>query len=340
MIHQTIVGIDISKARLDVHLHPSGEAFSVANGKAGITTLVRRLITPAPQAVGLEASGGYEQPLARALHAAGITVFILPPARVRSFARAIGIEAKTDALDAGVIARCLAATGDRLRPYAPDPACERLSALAAHRRRLIAERTGLASQLDTIDEPLVRRMIGARLRSIAHAILVLDKEMQALLDAEHRLGRRFQCLTAVKGVGPVLTTGLVADMPELGRITAQPAAALVGVAPHARQSATPPAQDGAAAAASTCATSSTWLPSAPSVSPTAPSPPSTNASAPTANPSSSPSSPPCVSSSPSSTPSLATTQPSLPKTTVACSGVQRASSAIVCGELDAGTSPA
>jgi transposase len=236
MIHQTIVGIDISKARLDVHLHPSGEAFSVANGKAGITTLVRRLITPAPQAVGLEASGGYEQPLARALHAAGITVFILPPARVRSFARAIGIEAKTDALDAGVIARCLAATGDRLRPYAPDPACERLSALAAHRRRLIAERTGLASQLDTIDEPLVRRMIGARLRSIAHAILVLDKEMQALLDAEHRLGRRFQCLTAVKGVGPVLATGLVADMPELGRISAKAAAALVGVAPHARQS--------------------------------------------------------------------------------------------------------
>lgn len=236
MIHQTIVGIDISKARLDVHLHPTGEAFGVANGKAGIAALVRRLVALAPQAVGLEASGGYEQPLARALHGAGLRVIILPPARVRSFARAIGVEAKTDALDAGVIARCLVAVGDRLKPYAPDPAGDRLGALAAHRRRLVAERNGLASQLDTIEEPLVRRMIRARLASIAHAILVLDKTMQMLLDAEAHLGRRFRRLTAVKGVGPVLATSLVADMPELGRISAKAAAALVGVAPHARQS--------------------------------------------------------------------------------------------------------
>lgn len=236
MIHQTIVGIDISKARLDAHCHPTGEAFGLANGKAGIAALVRRLVALAPQAVGLEASGGYEQPLARALHAAGVPVYVLPPARVRAFARAIGVEAKTDALDAAMIARCLAATGDRLRPYAPDPAADRLSALAAHRRRLIAERTGFASQLDTIEEPLVRRMIRARLASIAQSLLVLDRAMQALLDAEQHLGRRFRRLTAVKGVGPVLATALVADMTELGRISAKAAAALVGVAPHARQS--------------------------------------------------------------------------------------------------------
>jgi transposase len=237
MIHaEVIVGIDISKARLDVHVYPTGQCWSIENGRAGMAALVTRLAKLRPAAIGMEASGGYEQPVARALHGAGFDVHILAPARVRAFARAIGQSAKTDALDAAMIARCLDAARDRLEPYVPDPARERLSALGAHRRRLIAERHGLTSQLDTIDEQVVRRMIQARLRSIALGLICLDKAVAALLAAEPRLKQRFDRLCLVKGVGPVLAGALVADMAELGRVSAKAAAALIGVAPHARQS--------------------------------------------------------------------------------------------------------
>lgn len=237
MIHSELfVGIDISKARLDVHVRPGGQCWSVENGRAGIAALATRLAKLKPAAIGMEASGGYEQPLGRALHSAGFAVYILAPARVRAFARAIGQSAKTDALDAAMIARCLEASRDRLEPYAPDPARERLSALGAHRRRLIAERGGLTSQLDTIDEPIVRRMIQARLRSIALNLARLDKTVAALLAAEPRLKQRFDRLRQAIGVGPVLAGALVADMAELGRVSAKAAAALIGVAPHARQS--------------------------------------------------------------------------------------------------------
>jgi len=239
MIHaRLIVGIDVSKARLDVHVHPSGEHWSSANGRAGIAGLAKRLAGLMPAAVGMEASGGYEQPLARALHAAGFDVHILPPARVRAFARAIGQGAKTDTLDAMMIARCLEASRDRLVRYAPDPARERLSALGTHRRRLIAERNGLASQLDTIAEPVVRRMIQARLRSIALGLVCLEKAVRTLLAAAPHLQRQVDRLCQAKGVGPILAGALVADMNELGHISAKAAAALIGVAPHARQSGT------------------------------------------------------------------------------------------------------
>lgn len=237
MIHSELfVGIDISKARLDIHVCPAGQCWSVENGRAGIAALMTRLARLRPAAIGMEASGGYEQPLARALHAAGFDVHILAPARVRAFARAIGQNAKTDALDAAMIARCLEASRDRLEPYAPDPAREQLSALGAHRSRLIAERNGLTSQLDTINETVVRRMIQARLRSIALSLICLEKATAALLAAEPRLKQRVDRLRQVTGVGPVFAGALVADMAELGHLSAKAAAALIGVAPHARQS--------------------------------------------------------------------------------------------------------
>jgi len=237
MLHdQVVIGIDISKARFDIHVLPSGESFASGSAPAAMTGLVRRLAALGPAAIGLEASGGYEQRLAQALHGAGLAVYILPPARVRAFARATGQAAKTDRIDAGMIARCLATAGDRLQPYAPDPEQDRLSALLAQRRRLLAEQSGLASQLDTIDEPIVCRMIRARLRSIAASLILLNKTMRDIVRSAPQLKHRFEVLTGVKGVGPVLATGLLADMPELGHISAKAAAALIGVAPHARQS--------------------------------------------------------------------------------------------------------
>lgn len=233
---QTFVGIDASKLRFDGHVHPSGLRFSGGSSPSDITALTRRVAALKPTAVGLEASGGYERRLADSLHAAGLEVHILPPARVRGFARALGQVAKTDAIDAAMIAQYLAATHRRLKPYATDPARSRLSALAAHRRRLVGEKSGLASQLDTIDEPVVRDMIDARIRMIAQDVALLDKAVRDLLAATPRLHQRHKRLCQVNGVGPIFATALLADLPELGQISPKVAAALIGVAPHARQS--------------------------------------------------------------------------------------------------------
>ncbi|MBC2653800.1 IS110 family transposase [Novosphingobium flavum] len=230
------VGIDAAKLRFDGYVHPSGERLVGGSSPREIEELTRRIRALAPRAVGLEASGGYERRLADSLHAAGLEVYILPPARVRGFARALGQLAKTDAIDAVMIAGYLAATHTRLRPYAPDPARSRLSALAAHRRRLVAEKSGLTSQCDTIDEPLVRDMIAQRLDMIARHVATLDKAMRQLLATTPHLGQRHKRLQRVAGVGPVLATALLADLPELGQVSPKVAAALLGVAPHARQS--------------------------------------------------------------------------------------------------------
>jgi transposase len=111
-----------------------------------------------------------------------------------------------------------------------------LSALAAHRRRLVGEKSGLASQIDTIDEPVVRDMIDARMRMIAHDVAALDKAVRDLLAATPRLNQRHKRLCQVGGVGPIFATALLADLPEPGQISPRVAAALISVAPHARQS--------------------------------------------------------------------------------------------------------
>lgn len=230
------VGIDVSKARFDIFIHPTGKRWSTASSSTHIAALAERLLALGPAVVGLEASGGYEHRLADGLHAAGIEVYILPPARVRNYAKAMGKLAKTDMIDAAVIARYLATAYGDLTAYRPDPARSRLSALAAHRRRLVAEKSGLTSQLDTVDEPLVRDMLEERLRIIAADVTILDRAMRDLLKATPALRKRHDRLCKVTGVGPVLATALIADLPELGAVSSKVIAALVGVAPHARQS--------------------------------------------------------------------------------------------------------
>lgn len=235
----SVVGIDVSKARFDVCVYPAGKEWSAGSSPAQIVALVQRIQALGPVAVGLEASGGYERRLADSLHAAGLRVYILPPARVRNFAKAMGQLAKTDRIDAAMIARYLATASDRLAPYCgPDPARNRLSALAAHRRRLVAEKSGLTGQLDTIEEPLVRDMLETRLGVIAADIATLDTAMRDLLKATPSLRRRHDRMCQVTGVGPVLATALLADLPELGTASSKVIAALLGVAPHARQSGT------------------------------------------------------------------------------------------------------
>lgn len=235
MIHQEcVVGIDVGKVTHEAWVAPEGRRL---RGRTdALATFVADIAAVAPAAVALEATGGYERALADALHSAGIVVYILPPVRVRAFARAQGQLGKTDQLDATLIAKAFIACQARLQPYVPSPARDALSEMAAHRRRLAEERSGLVSQLDTIAEPVVRRMIRARLAGIARALLVLERTIRDRINADPGFARTHRQLIAVKGVGPVLAATLIADMPELGAISSKAAAALVGVAPHARQS--------------------------------------------------------------------------------------------------------
>lgn len=232
---RVFVGIDVAKAHLDVHLYPDGEAFRVSNDKPGLRALTKRL-GKHDAAVALEASGGYEKMAARHLVKAGFAVHVLDPAQVRAFARGLKRHAKTDPIDAATIARCLAATIEEAIPWHPDPLAGRLTALVGFRCKLIAERTALKGYRDTIEEPIVRRMVDRRLTGLKLAIARLDKEIANLIAGSERLLERFRLLISVPGVGPVLASTLLALLPELGRISAKAVAALVGVAPFNRQS--------------------------------------------------------------------------------------------------------
>jgi transposase len=237
MIHNTtFVGIDVSKGRLDVHLHPLGQSWSTPNTQEGTKALVERLLEHGSCAIGVEASGGYERLLADALHGAGIAVYILAPSRVRSFAHSLGQLAKTDSIDARMIARYLATAHEQLVPHAPDPDRQELSALVAHRRRLLSEQSGLIGQGEIISTPLVQTLIKERLQAIKSDIARLERAITALIEQTPALKQRQDRLCQMKGVGPVLARTLLADMPELGQLSAKAAAALIGVAPHARQS--------------------------------------------------------------------------------------------------------
>ena len=170
------IGIDVSKERLDVHIHPTGKAFAAPNTPAGLRALVARIRCLHPAAVGLEASGGYERQAANALAAAGLTVHVLDALQVRQFARSMKHIAKTDAIDAAVIARYVATARDILKAYQPEPARERISELAAQRRRLIDDEKEIRSLLDTTSEPMLSG------RGILGMIIARDTCIQRVAD--------------------------------------------------------------------------------------------------------------------------------------------------------------
>ena len=231
---QSVAGIDVSKDRLDVHVVPSGLVLSVPNTDHGLAGLGRKLRQLGVVRVGLEASGGYERQAARQLDTAGFEVHVLPPARVRALAQALGSHAKTDPIDAAMIARYLQLAPARTA-YQSDPARERLDELASLRRQLVAERNKLVSRLDIASDKLVRKMLARLHLAIQANIARLDAEIASHIRTSH-LKARHDILIAVPGVGPVLAATLLCDLPELGQANAKQLASLVGVAPHARQS--------------------------------------------------------------------------------------------------------
>jgi transposase len=232
---EIFVGIDVSKDRLDVHVLPSGEAFSVAHDGEGLDGLAGRLKGLSPMVVALEATGGFEVVAAGVLGEAGLPVVVVNPAQVRAFAGALGQRAKTDPVDAWLIARFAQAARPELRPL-PDAEQRLLSDLVARRRQilqmLIAERQRLGRAHDLRLKKSLKRLITALQKELGE----IDGDIDQIVRASPIWRRKEDLLRSVPGVGPITARQLLAEIPELGSLDRRQAAALAGLAPFTRQS--------------------------------------------------------------------------------------------------------
>ena len=228
------VGIDVSKSHLDVHVRPAGESFRVPNTDDGIATLLARVCPLAPAKVVAEATGQLEAPLAAAAALAGLPLALVNPRQVRRFAEALSLLAKTDRLDAAVLALFAERIDPPVRPLA-DADTQRLQAVVARRRQLIDMRTMEVNRLDTAAVGVakgIREHVAWLDKRIARA----DDELAAAIAASPVWRARDDLLRGVPGIGPATARVLIADLPELGTLDGKRIAALVGVAPVARDS--------------------------------------------------------------------------------------------------------
>ena len=230
------VGIDVSKARLDVETRPTGEKESVANDKAGIKALVKRLAKLQPTLIVLEATGGYERQLAQALVRAELPVVVVNPRQVRDFAKATGQLAKSDSIDAGVLAHFGEAIRPQLRPL-PDKVTLELRALTARRRQVIemivAERNRLA-----MTSKAVGKRIGAHIRWLEQELERANQDLDQSIRQSPIWKENQEVLLSTPSIGPVTSRTLIAELPELGTLNRKQISALVGLAPFTRDSGT------------------------------------------------------------------------------------------------------
>lgn len=229
-----VVGIDVSKDRLDVAVRPSGEVFAMARDAAGLDELVQRLAGAAVKVIAVEATGGFETVVAATLTSAGLPVALVNPAQVRSFAHAIGQRAKTDRIDAGVIAHFAEATDPEVRPL-PSEETLILADLVARRRQII--------QMIVAEGQREKRASGPMKKRIQRLVEVLKKELNDInqdIDGAVRGSpiwrEKEDLLASVPGIGPTTARTLMAELPELGTLDRRKVAALVGLAPYTRQS--------------------------------------------------------------------------------------------------------
>jgi len=235
---QVVVGVDVAKATLDVAVRPNDAAWTVANDEDGIRSLVAQLRALAPAQIVLEATGGYEVAVVSALAAAALPVIVVNPRAVRDFARATGQLAKTDQLDAGILARFAEQVRPAVRPLA-DAEQQELDALLTRRRQLIDMLTAEKNRLQQVfvaRGARVRKSLTAHIAYLTKELGRADADLAALVRQSPVWRERDELLQSTPGVGPVLSLTLLAALPELGTLDRKAIAALVGVAPLNRDS--------------------------------------------------------------------------------------------------------
>lgn len=230
------VGIDVAKAPLDMALRPTGERWTATNDEPGMAALIVRLQAVEPTLMVLEATGGYHRTVVAALAAVALPLVVVNPRQVRDLAKATGQLAKTDALDARAVAPFAEAVRPTPRPL-PDAQTEALRALLARRRQLIAMRTAEQNRLEHATRRL-RADIEAHIAWLEQHVAALDDDLDTTLRASPVWRQRETLDRSVPGIGPVCARTLLLDLPELGTLSRQRLAALVGVAPFHRDSGT------------------------------------------------------------------------------------------------------
>jgi transposase len=235
------VGIDVAQATLVVAVLPAGRSWEVAYTAEGLAALTADLQPLAPARVVLEATGGLQAPAAAALALAGLPVVIVNPRQVRDFARATGQLAKSDRLDALVLAQFAVAIQPPVRPLA-DADTTRLSELVTRRRQLVEMRRAEEQRLTRLEQQRATRRVRADVAEhiawLSGRITGLDDELQAAIEASPVWCLQNQLYQTVRGVGPVVARTLLAELPELGKVSSKVIAALVGVAPYVCESGT------------------------------------------------------------------------------------------------------
>ncbi len=229
------VGIDVSKNRVDVHVRPDATAFICATDPDGLADLVNHLTALRPLLITMEASGGYETIIAAALAEADLPVAIVNPRQVRKFAGAIGKLAKTDAIDAGVIAHFAEAIRPTPKPM-PDALMLRLRELLARRRQLVIMINAEKQRLGKAADKLAQRSFKTILRSLAAERARIDRAIDRLIEQSPMFCAKQDLLKSVPGIGDVVARTLIVELPELGTVDRHQIAALAGVAPMNRDS--------------------------------------------------------------------------------------------------------
>jgi transposase len=232
-MEQSIVGIDVSKDRLDVHVLPSGEAWAVSRDAAGLAELCQRLAGVG--IVALEATGGYETIVVASLSSTGLPVVVVNPAQVRAYAKALGQRAKTDPIDAHVIARFAEATKPEVRPL-PDQATRLLADLLARRRQIVEMMVSENQRLQRTEVPRVRKSIERLLAALKRELGGVDHDIDDSVRGSPVWRQKEDLLASVPGVGRVIARTIIADLPELGTLGRKKIGALAGLAPFVRQS--------------------------------------------------------------------------------------------------------
>ncbi len=231
----TVVGIDVAKDRLDVCVRPSGESFVVARTGAGIEELAERLQKLAPRIVAVEATGGFETVVAAGLAAAALPIVVVNPAQVRAFAQALGRRAKTDPIDAAVIAHFVEATKAVPRPL-PDETTRLLADLIARRRQIVEMMAAEAQRERRLTNKRLKKSIVRLRKTLEKELAELDGEIDDHVRGSPVWAEKEDLLASVPGVGPIIARTLIAELPELGSLDRRKVAALVGLAPWTRQS--------------------------------------------------------------------------------------------------------